>query len=160
MRGVTAASLRELLSDIFPGQASALFHLLHCSACRSWASESLLREQGIYLLLPPFWPEEPLPPMPKPMVEPADSAMALLISHPPERRFELLADDRFRTGDLLDLLLETSQTLQLDDPDLAEHLGLLAGRLSGLLSGNHTAALTRAGILVANARRLAGRLGP
>jgi tetratricopeptide (TPR) repeat protein len=50
--GVESGGLREILSDLFPGHAPAMFHLLSCESCRAWATAALIEEHGIKLLLP------------------------------------------------------------------------------------------------------------
>ena len=121
---------------------------------------ALMEENGVSLLIPE--PDEWRDVQPDP--PPADSAeLAELLSLPPEERAGMLAEERFRKTALVEALLQTSRDRQLADPGLSEHLASLAGQLAGqvpeIRDGDRMAAfLTRAAVLMANARRLTGNL--
>jgi tetratricopeptide (TPR) repeat protein len=159
--------LVDLLADLFPGQEGLLFHLLVCAPCRERASTTLLARHGVKLVLPagPLGTllgepcEDAL--MSRPELA-AEGLLAELLAHPAEHHFELLEEPRYQEVALVELLLETSRAEQLRDPERSAHLAFLGGRLACLALGEEledelAQALTRAGVLQANARRLAGQ---
>lgn len=153
----------DLLAGLLPQGRKLLVHLLTCSDCRQEIVPDLLSEQLAGLIPDPEeWsvPQEPLAAADE--AEPA-AALAELLGHMPEERAALLAEERFHEIPLLELLLRSSREGQLDNPELAEHLASLAGQLAGLIPAiadreRQAAYLTRAAVLEANARRLAGNL--
>lgn len=123
------AGLVHLLTDLFPGQASLLFHLLVCSPCRERATTGLLARYGTSLVLPVGGLAELLGDGCDADF-PLDGWIDELLAHPREHHFDLLDEPRFGDGLLVQPLLERCQREQLRDPELAEHLGLLAVRLA------------------------------
>src|SRR5215210_629105 len=155
----------ELLSDLFPGQEALLFHLLVCDACRDRASATLLARHGVRLVLPVgslgALLTEPCGREPRPELA-AEGLLAELMAHPRESHWELLEEERYQVPEMVDLLLVNSRSRQLDDPEMSEDLARLAARLAELTLGEEAdedlaRVHTRAGMLMANARRLAGR---
>lgn len=85
----------------------------------------------------------------------------ILSFEPAERSGRLTGDPRFHSDDLLELLLDESQTLQATDPDAATFWGQMAGQLAEVLRDKSTLgsdSQVRAGVLRGNALRLAGDL--
>jgi hypothetical protein len=156
--------LQELLSDLLPDQTAMLLHLLACSKCTETVLHKILDDHGARVLIPgpDAWgdaPEEP----PASWPAEADEHFAELLGHAPEERAGLLADERFQKASLVEALLETSRVRQLGNPELSEHLACLGGQLAGQVAeirggGRLAELLTRAAVLAANARRLAGNL--
>ncbi len=92
--------------------------------------------------------------------ETAERLFAELMQTPPGRRLGVIRQSRFRSLDLLDLLLEASHARQLAEPACAAELARLAVRLAHLFGAGDeeaAAALPRAYCLGANARRLESR---
>lgn len=158
-----APSFTDLFENLLPDGRKLLLHLLTCNDCRQAIVPNLLNEQVPALIPEPGeWSDTPPEPSDEDAAEPA-AALAELLGHLPEERARALAEERFHTVSLLELLLRSSRESQLDNPELAEHLASLAGQLAGLVpeipEGKRQAAyLTRATVLEANARRLAGNL--
>jgi tetratricopeptide (TPR) repeat protein len=153
-----------------PGQDTALLHLLTCSGCREWALQKLDPE-----IAPDIAPgydavwgrlEEGLPEIIAEARRRSFAAEALLVEllgSPGDEQRKLLANPRFRSADLLELLLEASREAQPADADRAEALAELALCLTGHLRAGmdeilSAMYLTRASILSANALRLRGQL--
>jgi tetratricopeptide (TPR) repeat protein len=153
------AGLVNLLADLFPGQESLLFHLLVCSPCRDRATTGLLARYGTSLVLPVGGLTELLGDGCDPDF-PVDGWVDELLAHPREHHFDLLDEPRFGDGLLVQPLLERCQGEQLRDPELAEHLALLAVRLAGkaLDDAGLQKAMVRTSAALANTRRLAGKL--
>lgn len=153
------AGLVNLLSDLFPGHEALLFHLLVCSPCRDRATTGLLARYGTSLVLPVGGLAELLGDDCDPDF-PVDGWVDEFLAHPREHHFDLLDGPRFGDGLLVQPLLERCQREQLRDPELAEHLALLAVRLAGKALGDAgmQKAMVRASAAMANTRRLAGKL--
>jgi len=158
--------VRSLLSELPPGKDSALLHLLTCSICREWAIQRLGQAIG-YEVVPGYdaiWGrlEDRLPEMideAKRRNLEAEQLLVELLGTPLDEQRNLLQDPRFRSPDLLDLLLEASQEAQPEDAERAEALAVLALHLAGHLRSNLDEILsamffTRASVLRANALRL------
>jgi hypothetical protein len=161
---MTAAStFEDLFAGLLPHGRKLLVHLLTCNDCRQGIVPILLSEQLPGLIPgPEEWSEAPPEPQIEDSAEPA-AALAELLGHLPEERAALLAEERFHQTSLLELLLRSSRGSQLDNAELAEHLASLARQLADFIpeiaEGERLAAyLTRAAVLEANARRLAGNL--
>lgn len=153
------AGLVGLLSDLFPGQELLLFHLLVCSPCRDRATAGLLERYGTSLVLPVGGLAELLGDDCDPDF-PLDGWVDELLAHPRERHIDLLDGPRFGDGLMVQPLLERCQREQLRDPELAEHLALLAVRLADKALGDAALqrAMVRASAAMANTRRLSGKL--
>lgn len=152
------AALANLLSDLFPGQEALLFHLLICSPCRERATTGLLERYGTSLVLPIGSLAELLGDDCDAEF-PVDGWVDELLAHPREHHFELLDEPRFGDGLLVQPLLMRCQQEQLREPELAEHLAVLAVRLAGRTLGDAELQRTivRASALTANARHRRGR---
>ena len=153
----------EVLSDLYPGEdveageEALLYHLLSCTSCRERAQTSLLERHGTNLSLPGLaglLDEDCDPGIP------VEGLLDELLARPREQHFALLDEPPFEEGLLVGPLLRRSRQEQLREPELAEHLAVLAARLAGrtLDDAGLRKALVRAGLLKGNARRLAGRL--
>jgi hypothetical protein len=152
----------DLLAGLLPQGKKLLVHLLACNDCRQEIVPNLLSEQLPGLVPDPEEWNVPQEPQADDAAEPA-LALAELLGRLPEERAALLAEERFHKLSLLELLLRTGREGQVDNPELAEHLASLAGQLAGLIPEiadreKQAAYLTRAAVLEANARRLAGNL--
>ncbi len=158
--------------DEEPHGATDLLHLLSCPTCRSWAIARLLGEQtplpddetheeiyaGMWARLEERTPE--LIEETRLQRETAERLFAELMQTPPGRRLGVIRQSRFRSLDLLDLLLEVSHARQLAEPACAAELARLAVRLAHLFGAGDeeaAAALPHAYCLGANARRLESR---
>ena len=130
------AGLANLLSDLFPGQEALLFHLLVCCPCRDRAATGLLARYGTSLVLPVGGLAELLGDDCDPDF-PIDGWVDELLAHPREHHFDLLDEPRFGDGLLVQPLLERCQREQLREPELAEHLALLAVRLADTVRIRH-----------------------
>ncbi|MFL6202014.1 MAG: hypothetical protein ACJ76J_22805 [Thermoanaerobaculia bacterium] len=163
MNARTGPSFIELFENLLPDGRKLLVHLLTCNDCRQAIVPNLLNEQVPALIPgPEEWSDAPAEPAAEESAEPA-AELAELLGRLPEERARALAEERFHKTSLLELLLRSSREGQLDNPELAEHLASLASQLAGLIpeipKGEKQAAyLTRATVLEANARRLAGNL--
>lgn len=153
------AGVVSLLSDLFPGQEALLFHLLVCTPCRERATTGLLARYGTSLVLPVGGLAELLGDGCDADF-PVDGWVDELLAHPLEHHFDLLDEERFGDGLLVQPLLERCQREQLREPELAEHLALLAVRLAGkaLDDAGLQKAMVRASAALANTRRLTGKL--
>lgn len=141
------------------GLVNLLFHLLVCSPCRDRATTGLLARYGTSLMLPAGGLVELLGDDCDPDF-PIDGWVDELLAHPREHHFDLLEESRFGDGLLVQPLLERCRREQLREPELAEHLALLAVRLAGeaLDDAGLQKAMVRASAAMANTRRLAGKL--
>jgi hypothetical protein len=150
-----------------------LLHLLTCATCRSWAIGRLLDHRaapqeedtrdeswaGMWARLEERAPE--LIEESRRRAERVDRLFAELMQAPPGRRLDVVQEERFRSLELLERLLEESHAGQLVEPKRAAELARLAARLARLFGEGDeeaAAALPRAFSLGANARRLEGRL--
>lgn len=154
------AVLADVLTELCAGAEPLLFHVLVCEACRSRATAGLLARHGVGLVLPAGGLGELLGvPCSEPRRElAAEGLLEELLQRPAEHHFDLLDEPRFQDAALVELLLARSQELQVRDPERSEHLAFLASRLAclSLDEAGQARATTRAGTLIANARRLAG----
>lgn len=153
------AGVAGLLLDLLPGQEPLLFHLLVCSPCRDRAATGLLARHGTSLLLPAGDLENLVGEDCDPAL-PVDGWVDELLAHPREHHFDLLDEPRFGDGLLVERLLERCQHEQLREPELAEHLALLAVRLAARALGDagRKKTMVLASTAMANTRRLAGKL--
>lgn len=152
--------------------STSLLHLLTCATCRSWAIGRLLDQRsgpeeetqdelhaGLWARLDERSLE--LIEESRRRAETVDRLYAELMQAPPGRRLSRMQQERFRSLDLLERLLEESHASQLAEPARAAELARLAARLANLFGEGDeeaAAALPRAYSLGANAHRLEGRL--
>ena len=150
-----------------PVSSPDLLHLLTCPTCRSWMIGRLLEqgtkdEETLVEEYGEMWARlnEKLPEHieeGRARRETAERLLEDLLRTSPGFRLGMLRKERFRSLDLLDLLLENSHTCQLEDPKAAAELARLAARLAAVLGEDEQEAadlLPRALCLGANARRL------
>ncbi len=121
-----------------PHSSTDLLHLLTCPTCRSWAIGRLLGERtplpddetheeiyaGMWARLEERSSE--LIEQTRLQHKAAEGLLAELKQTPPGRRLGVIQQTRFRSLDLLDLLLEVSHSHQLTDPATAAELARFA----------------------------------
>lgn len=161
--------MRDPLGHVESLASYDLLHLLTCSTCRDWVVGRLLEEvqepdlektwdEAYSAVLERFaTPSPELVEASRKRRESVERLFEELMQHPPARRLSRIRTRRFRSLDLLELLLETSHARQLGDPVQADELARLGAHLAAMFgaeNGEAAAALPRAYSLGANARRL------
>jgi tetratricopeptide (TPR) repeat protein len=156
-----------------PPDALPLEHLIHvlaCGECREWLLGYLLDQQtneetqeALYAAawekLDRNYPE--VERAARQRRREAEGLLGELVSASPDQRGPLLREERFRSLDLLDLLLEMSHDRQISDPVQALSLAEAASRLAVDLSDAEPEAgiaVSRAFCLEANVLRLQNEL--
>ena len=146
-----------------------LLHLLTCQECRQWLIERLLDDEGEEQTQEDLYAVAFRPIEDATLLEAAgkrrrnaEGLLGELLSFPPQARGNLVTKGRFRSLDLLDLLVDLSHSSQPAEPAQAQGLAEMAYRLAAVLGDeDHEAAalLPHALCLGANARRLLHDLG-
>lgn len=161
----------DLLTDV-SGTDSKLLHLLTCPECRSFAISRLLElsveadEDGEMADYEPVFERlSQLDPVrlddARARRAEAERLLQELMASPAEERLEALHNVCFHSADLLDFLLEQSHTRQIQAPEQAAELALLAAQLAAYLASEDeemAEPLVRALCLEVNALRLGGDL--
>lgn len=161
----------DLLADV-SGTDSKLLHLLTCPDCRSFAISRLLElsveadEDGEMADYEPVFERlSQLDPVrlddARARRAEAERLLQELMASPAEERLEALHNVCFHSADLLDLLLEQSHARQIQAPEQAAELSLLAAQLAAYLASadeEMAEPLVRALCLEVNALRLGGDL--
>ena len=140
-----------------------LLHLLTCPECREWLVEQLLDDEAEEETQEDLYAAA-LRPIDATLLEAAgkrrrnaEGLLGELLSFPPQDRGHLVSTGRFRSLDLLDLLVDLSHSSQLTEPAQAQGLAEIASRLAAVLGDEDpdaAALLPRAFCLAANSRRL------
>lgn len=141
-----------------------LLHLLTCQECRQWLVERLLDDEPEEETQEDLYAAALRPIEDATLLEAAgkrrrnaEGLLGELLSFPLQARGNMVTTGRFRSLDLLDLLVDLSHSSQLTEPAQAQGLAEMASRLAAVLGDEDpdaAALLPHSLCLGANARRL------